>query len=76
MQDIPIIIPSAGRADAVLTRIDGAILYVPESEAPAYAHHNPGVSIEAHPDAAYRNLAAKRQAILDRWGAPSWLTTT
>lgn len=69
MQDIPIIIPSAGRADAVLTRIDGAILYVPESEAAAYAQHNPGVPIETHPDAAYRNLAAKRQAILERWGS-------
>lgn len=65
----PIIIPSAGRADAVLTRIAGAILYVPDSEAAAYAQHNPGVAIEAHPDDAHRNLAGKRQAILDRWGS-------
>lgn len=69
MKAIPIIIPSAGRAAAVLTRVSGAILYVPESEASAYAAHNPGVPIEAHPDRAHRNLAAKRQAILDRWGS-------
>jgi len=67
--DLPIIIPSAGRASMVLTRISGAVLYVPESEAAAYAEHNPGVQIEAHPDGAYRNLAAKRQGILDRWGS-------
>lgn len=67
--DTPIIIPSAGRADAVLTHIAGAILYVPEGEAAAYAQHNPGVHIETHPDDAHRNLAAKRQAILDRWGS-------
>lgn len=65
---IPIIIPSAGRAEAVLTRIAGAVLYVPESEARAYADANPGMVIEAHPDDAHRNLAAKRQAVLERWG--------
>lgn len=60
-----IIIPSAGRADAVLTRISGAILYVPEEEADAYAEHNPGVEIIAH--GPLKNLAAKRQAIYARW---------
>lgn len=63
-----IVIPSADRADAVLTKISGAILYVPESQAADYAHHNPGVQIETHPDTAHRNLAAKRQAIYTRWG--------
>lgn len=69
MADTPIIIPSDGRAAAVLTRITGAILYVPESQADAYAQHNPGVPIETHPDRAHQTLAAKRQAILDRWGS-------
>lgn len=63
-----IIIPSADRADSVLTHITGAILYVPASQADAYATHNPGVAIETHPDTAYKNLAAKRQAIYTRWG--------
>jgi hypothetical protein len=67
MSAIPIIIPSAGRADAVLTNVSGAVLYVPESEAAAYAAANPATRIETHPDRAHRNLAAKRQAILDRW---------
>jgi hypothetical protein len=67
--DLPVVIPSAGRAAAVLTRISGAILYVPQSQAQAYAEHNPGVQIETHPDHAHRNLAAKRQAILQRWGS-------
>ena len=66
MTDIPIIIPSAGRADMVLTRISGAILYVPEEEAAAYRQHNPGVAIETHGNLG--NLAAKRQAIYERWG--------
>jgi hypothetical protein len=68
--DVPIIIPSAGRAAAVLTRISGAILYVPESQAAAYRQHNPGVTVEAHADDAHRNLAAKRQDIYARWGHP------
>lgn len=66
--DIPIIVPSAGRATAVLTRIAGMVLYVPESEANAYRKHNTGVRVEAHPDDAYINLAAKRQGIYTRWG--------
>ena len=66
--ELPIIIPSAGRAAAVLTRISGAVLYVPESEAAAYAANNPGHAIETHPDTAYANLAAKRQAIYSRFG--------
>lgn len=66
MSRLPIIIPSAGRADAVLTRISGAILYVPESEAPAYREHNPDTEIITH--GPLKNLAAKRQAIYERWG--------
>lgn len=68
MSGVAIIIPSAGRADAVLTRVAGAALYVPESEAAAYRRHNPGTEVLTHPDAAYPNLAAKRQAIYARWG--------
>lgn len=62
-----IVIPSADRAAAVLTKITGAILYVPDSQAADYASHNPGVRIETHPDHAHKNLAAKRQAIYTRW---------
>lgn len=62
-----IIIPSAGRASAVLTDISGAILYVPESEADAYAKHNPCSKIETHHDSAHKNLAEKRQDIYVRW---------
>lgn len=68
LREIPIIIPSAGRADSVLTRIAGAVLYVPESQADEYRRHNPGTAIETHPDTAHRNLAAKRQDIYTRWG--------
>lgn len=69
MNQVNIIIPSAGRPDAVLTKVTGAILYVPESEAAAYRAHNPGTPIETHPDRAHRNLAAKRQDIYTRWGS-------
>jgi hypothetical protein len=62
-----IIIPSAGRADGVLTDIADAVLYVPENEAEAYAKHNPGKTIETHPQKAHKNLAEKRQDILERW---------
>lgn len=67
--EIPIIIPSAGRAGSVLTAISGAILYVPESQADAYRAAHPTLPVEAHPDAAYVNLAAKRQGIYARWGS-------
>lgn len=67
--DVPIIIPSAGRAGAVLTDISGAVLYVPDSQAAAYAAAHPALSIQAHPDTAYPNLAAKRQGIYARWGS-------
>lgn len=69
MKDIPVIIPSAGRATSVLTRISGAILYVPDSQAAAYRAHNPGAEIETHPDRAHNNLAEKRQDIYTRWPA-------
>lgn len=61
-----IVIPSAARADAVLTRVDGAILCVPEEEAAAYREHNRDTEIVTHPP--LRNLAAKRQWIYERWG--------
>jgi hypothetical protein len=69
MSDVAIVIPSAGRADKVLTKIAGAILFVPESEAAAYAENHPGAQIEAHADGAFANLAAKRQHIYSRWGS-------
>lgn len=62
-----IVIPSAGRADSVMTKVAGAILYVPEGQAAAYRRHNPGTKVEAHPDAAHSNLAEKRQDIISRW---------
>jgi len=67
--DIRVIIPSAGRADCITTAIAGAALYVPESEAAAYRHHNPGLEVVTHPDRAHRNLAEKRQDIYTRWPA-------
>jgi hypothetical protein len=63
--DIPIIIPSRGRPASVLTKIAGAVLFVPETEADAYRRHNPNTEIQTH--APTRNLAHKRQTILDRW---------
>jgi len=69
MTDVAIIIPSAGRADAVLTKVTGATLYVPESQAQDYRTHNPGIPIVTHPDDAHHNLAAKRQDIYTRWGS-------
>jgi hypothetical protein len=63
--DIPIIIPSRGRPASVLTKITGAKLFVPESEAESYRRHNPDAEILTHPPT--RNLAHKRQTILDRW---------
>lgn len=65
---LPIIVPSAGRAAAVLTRITGMVLYVPESEGNDYRKHNTGVRVQTHPDDAYSNLAAKRQGIYEQWG--------
>jgi len=63
---IKIIIPSEDRAESVLTNIEGAILYVPEAQAEAYATHNPGLEILHH--GRFRNLAEKRQAIYDKFG--------
>lgn len=65
--DPAIIIPSAGRANAVLTKVTGAILYVPETQAHAYQQANPGTPIQTHADNAHRNLAQKRQDIYNRW---------
>lgn len=66
MSRISVVIPSSGRADAVLTKIRNAILFVDESEAPAYREHNAGVEIVTHPP--MKNLATIRQAIYDKWG--------
>ena len=63
---IPIIIPSAHRAASVLTRIEGAILFVPETERTAYKAHHPHAEIIGHPPMG--NLAQKRQAIYDQFG--------
>lgn len=64
--DIRIVIPSAGRADRVLTTkaISNATLCVPESEASAYSLHNPGVPIVTHKD-SLKGLTLKRQFILE-----------
>jgi hypothetical protein len=63
---IHIVIPSAGRAGAVTTDVEGAILSVPEDEAAAYREHHPGIEVETHPP--LRNLAAKRQWLYERFG--------
>lgn len=63
---IPVIIPSADRADSVLTRIHGAVLHVPQDQADAYRIHNPNTEIENHPP--FHSLAEKRQAIYTRFG--------
>ena len=67
--EIKIVIPSMGRADRVRTKncIKHAILCVPESEAEAYAEHNPGMEILTHPD-SLKGLTMKRQFILERCG--------
>ena len=63
--ELPIIIPSRGRPASVLTKITGAKLFVPEAEADSYRRHNPNAEILTHTPT--RNLAHKRQTILDRW---------
>ncbi len=63
---VHIVIPSAGRAGAVLTRVEGAILSVPEDEAAAYREAHPDIEVETHPP--LRNLAAKRQWLYTRFG--------
>ena len=63
--DIPIIVPSSGRAGQVLTNITGMVLFVADAEADTYRQHHLGTPIETHPDLP--NLAAIRQAIYDRW---------
>ena len=66
MTEIPIVIPSRGRADKIKTSIAGAVLWVRESEVDAYRSANPDMEIIGHPD--YANLAVKRQAIYDYYG--------
>jgi hypothetical protein len=62
-----IVIPTAARAGAVLTNVDGAILIVDEREVATYREHHPSAEIETHPP--LRNLAAKRQWIYERFGS-------
>jgi len=63
---IPIIIPSADRPDKILTRIEGAILYVPKPQGRAYKRHNPHMRVITH--GPHKNLAEKRQAVYDQFG--------
>jgi hypothetical protein len=63
---IPIIIPSADRAGQVLTRIEHAFLYVPETQKEAYCAAHPDMDVITHPP--FRNLAEKRQAIYELFG--------
>ena len=67
--EIKIVIPSMGRADRVhaTKAIKNATLCVPESDAKAYAEHNPGVPILTHPDSLL-GLTRKRQFILEKCG--------
>ena len=62
-----IIIPSADRADSVLTDVACQILFVPEDQESAYRKHNPGTEIISHPP--LQNLAAKRQLIYEKFGS-------
>ena len=66
---LPIVIPSMGRASNVSTvsLVDDPIVCVPESEAAQYREHNPGVEVEAHPDTVV-GLPAKREWMYQRWG--------
>jgi hypothetical protein len=68
VKETAILIPSDGRANGILTKISGAVLYVPESQADEYRINNPDSIIEVHPDNAHKNLAEKRQDIYQRWG--------
>lgn len=63
--EIPVVVPSSGRADAILTCVSGMILYVDEREADAYRAAHPDVPIQTH--RGLRNLAAIRQSIYTRW---------
>ena len=62
-----VIVPSSGRAGNVTTDIAGQILYVPESEAKAYAAADKDAEIQTHGDKDHANLAEKRQDILERF---------
>lgn len=64
-KEIAIVIPSANRAQSVLTKIANAILYVPEHQADEYSKHNPEYKIETHKQ--HKNLAEKRNEIYQRY---------
>ena len=63
---VKIVVPTKGRADRVLTNVDGQILVVDKSEELEYRVHADTWEIEVCPD--FNNLAAKRNWILDRFG--------
>ena len=60
-----IVIPSADRAASVLTKIAGAVLYVPEDQKAEYQQRNPEYAVEGH--GPHKNLAEKRQEIYERY---------
>lgn len=64
---IKIVVPSHKRADRVITRVEGAILCVPDDQEGEYREHNPQFEIVTHPS-TIRGLVLKRQWILDKFG--------
>ena len=68
-KDVPIIIPSHGRAGAVVTLnwLPTGILCVAERQAPAYRAKYPDAEIDTHPDDLI-GLIPKRQWIYERYG--------
>lgn len=65
MQQIKIVVPSAGRAEKVLTKIQNQIICVPENEFDLYCEYNKDYEIIKHPK--LKNLAAKRNWILQKF---------
>jgi len=64
INNIKIVIVSAGRAQSVLTNVNNAILCVPENEKKEYKKYN-DYDIITHPK--LKNLAAKRNFILNKY---------
>jgi hypothetical protein len=69
--EIPIIIPSMGRATRVRTvdafPADRLTLCVPEREADEYRECNPEVEVVSHPDELF-GINQKRQWVYEKWG--------